>query len=333
MNTLSDTLDKKVIARIGICGDIHLSSKNYGGHRDYPSESLYYFKKITETTKKYNLTHLIGCGDFSFGRFNTLEYRRDVEKELEEQNRLTNGNRYELFGNHDEAGYGMTERDYYIDTGLLKPSTNLTLGNLHITMVDYGKTEQTPVNIVNESEHYNIIIAHDFYKFANSKIGNFGKAIELDHLSKWFGADAIICGHIHKIIDISGYIQDEAGENMLECAVHYLGCMSRPAYTKSGMDTEGHIMVYTVYDNGEVEAFNEIIPLWEIEKSFNIGNRTAKEQKQAEIAERIDISDVVKQLDAHDRHTGNPEDIINAMVGIDPRYKAKAIDLLHKAMG
>lgn len=333
MSILSDTHARKVVARIGIYGDIHLSSKNYGGHRDYPAESLYYFQKITETTRKYELTHLIGCGDFSFGRFSTLEYRRAVEIELEAQNRITNGNRYEIFGNHDEAGYGMTERDYYIENGLLKPSTNLTLGNLHITMVDYGKAHETPANIVNEDGQYNVIIAHDFYKFANSKVANFGKAIELDHMSNWFGANALICGHIHKIIDFSGFIQDESGDKMIECEVHYLGCMSRPAFTKNGMDTEGHIMIYTVYDDGEVEAFNEVIPLWDLDKSFNIEEKAAKEKKQAEIAEKVDITDVVKQLDAHDKHTGNPEDIINAMEGIDERYKAKAIDLLHRALG
>ena len=47
---------------------------------------------------------------------------------------------------------------------------------------------------------------------------------------------------------------------------------------------------------------------------------------------RVDITDIVKQLDAHDRNVGNPEDIINAMIGIDDKYKNKAISLLQNAL-
>ena len=110
------------IGKILIYGDIHLSSKNYGGHRDYARESLEYFKKITEAVEKHNISCLIGTGDFTFGRFHSLEYRKAVEDELEKQFKLTNGNRYELKGNHDSATYGMTEYEYYTYKGLLKKS-------------------------------------------------------------------------------------------------------------------------------------------------------------------------------------------------------------------
>ena len=74
-----------VLAKIGIYGDMHLSSKNYGAHRDYPSESLEYFQAITLKTKELGLTYLIGTGDFTYGRFHSLEYRLAIEKELQEQ--------------------------------------------------------------------------------------------------------------------------------------------------------------------------------------------------------------------------------------------------------
>ena len=319
------------IARIGIYGDIHLSSQNYGAHRDYPKESMEYFSRITEVAKKRNFTHLIGCGDFSYGRFHSLEYRLAIEKELEEQYKITNGNRYELFGNHDVAEYGLTERGYYISKGLIKPSENLTIGNLNLTMVDYGKHEDIVPNIIDDENNYNFIIAHDFFKFNNSQVANFGKAIELDNFEKWFGADCLICGHVHKILDFSGYIQKNGLAH--ECQVHYLGCMTRPSYREGHIDDNGQIMVITVHANGTVDFDMEIIPLWDIEKSFSL----EKKIKEKEITEqkqlRVDISDVVKQLDAHDRNVGNPEDIINAMNDIDIRYKNKAIDLLKNALG
>ena len=320
-----------VIARVGIYGDIHLSSKNYGAHKDYPRETLDYFSKITEIAEKRQLTHLIGCGDFTFGRFHTVEYRLAVEEQLEKQYKITNGNRYELKGNHDIAGYGKTERDYYVAKGLLKPSENLSIGCLNLTMVDYDKTASTPTNIIDDDSHYNFIIAHDYYKFANTQLPNLGKHIELDSLSQWFGADCLICGHIHKILDFSGYIQKDGQAH--ECTVYYLGCMSRPAYREGFMDSIGRVMVITVYDNGSIDAEMETVNLWSLEDAFNLDEKQIEASKKQEKAARVDISDVVKQLDAHDRNVGNPEDIIQSLVGVDERYKNKAIELLKGAMG
>ena len=110
------------LARILIYGDIHLSSKNYGAHKDYPRESLHYFREISRVMKERQATHLIGLGD-SYGRFNTLEYRLAVEKELIEQYNFVKGNRFEL-KEPWYAGYGMTEYQYYIEKVYLRGSTN-----------------------------------------------------------------------------------------------------------------------------------------------------------------------------------------------------------------
>lgn len=319
-----------VIARIGVYGDIHLSSKNYGAHRDYPKESLEYFSKITSVTREKGLTHLIGCGDFSFGRFHSLEYRLAIEKNLEEQYRLTNGNRYEIKGNHDLAGYGMCERDYYIAKGLLKDSTNLTLNSLNITMVDYDKHMDTIPNIVDSERVINIAIAHDFFKFKDTQLPNYGKAWELDNFDKWFGLDYLICGHVHKIMDFDGNI---IKDNMIHpLHVKYLGCMTRPAYREGHMDECGQMLIITVYDDGTLDIDTEIISLWSLEDSFNIEEKQKEAAKKAEKAARVDISDIVKQLDSHDRNVGSPEDIIQSMEGVDEKYKNKAIDLLKQAL-
>lgn len=317
------------IARIGIYGDLHLNSKNYGAHNDYATESLEYLGKITEITKEKKLTHLIGCGDFSYGRFHTLEYRVAVEKNLKEQFEITEGRRYELFGNHDVAGYGMTERDYYIEKGVLKPSENLAIGCLNLNMVDYGKHNTTDVVICDDDSHYNFIVAHDFFKFANAEVANFGKAIELDNFEKWFGADLIVCGHVHKILDFAGYILKDGMAH--QCQVHYLGCMMRPSYREGYMDDEGQIMIVTVFDDGHVDYCIEAIKLWDIEKSFNLVKKADDTAKKVERTNRVDISDIVRQLDTHDRNVGNPEDIIMGMQDIPEKYKQKAIELLKAA--
>ena len=322
-----------MIARIAIYGDIHLNSKNYGAHKDYPKESLEYFSKITEVVRNRRVTHLIGCGDFSFSRFHSNDFRLAVERQLEEQYKLVNGNRYELKGNHDSATYGLTEREFYVERGLLKPSTNLTLGNLHVTMVDNGEYENVVPNISLNPGDINLMVTHDFFKFKDTRIANYGKAVELDNMSKWFGADYIICGHVHKIMAFNGIIHNQDNTQGHEATVHYLGCMTRPAYREGYMDEVGQILILTVHDDGRLEYDIEEIKLWDLAESFNLDVKEKEKKVKEEKQNRIDISDIVQQLNSHERNVGNPEDIISSMVGLDERYKIKAIKLLKEAQG
>ena len=314
------------LARVLIYGDIHLNSKNYGAHINYPEESLEYFREITKKAKELNATHLIGTGDLTFGRFHTLEYRDAVEAELQEQYNIVDGNRFELEGNHDKATYGMTEYDYYIKKGLLKKSANMTIGNVNISMVDYNKYyDQTIIPAGAETE-INVVVAHNYFKFKDTRLPDYGKAIELDSFVDWFGIDYLICGHIHSHHLFDGLIIKDGHGHPL--AVHYLGCMSRPAYREGNMDEEGNLVMLTIRDNGEMQYDIIDIPLRKLEDSFNLDRK--KEQKEAknEKEQRVDISDIVQELNLHQRNVGNPEDIIDSMQGIDDKYKKKAIELL-----
>lgn len=313
------------LATILVYGDIHLNSKNYGGHKDYANESLGYFQKITETAQEIGATHIIGLGDFTFSRFHTLEYRSKVEDELEKQYKLTNGNRFELKGNHDAAGYGMTEYEYYVEKGLLRPSTNLQIGNVNISMVDNGLATKTNILPI-EEDKTNIVLAHDYFKFKDTVIPDYGAAIELDKFDRWFGIDYLVCGHIHKQEVFSGYILK--GDQAHETVVVYPGCMSRPAFRKGHMDSAGMLLKLTISDTEEFKFEAIQIPLLPIEDSFNIRELNTKAEKKEEKRNRVDISDVVNKLNTHEGAVGNPEDIIMAMQDVDEKYRRKAIELL-----
>jgi hypothetical protein len=318
------------IATVALYGDPHLSDKNYGAHRDYAKESITYYSEVTKVVKERNVTHLIGLGDFSFGRFKDLAYREKVERELQIQYEVTHGNHYELCGNHDVAGYGMCERDFYINRGLLKKSENITLGNLHITMVDYGKYNEVVPNIVNDESSVNLIASHDYFKFNDTKLPKYGTPVILDTFERWYGADLLVCGHIHKILDFSGNIIKDSLCKPLD--VSYLGCMTRPAYKEGNMDDIGQVMVLDVYDDGNIDINKVTIPLWSLAESFNLELKAKEKAKEQEKANRVDLTDIVKQLDSHERNVGNPEDIISSMEGIADKYKNKAIDLLKSAL-
>lgn len=314
------------LARILIYGDIHLNSKNYGAHVNYAKESLHYFKYITDKAEELKATHIIGLGDLTYGRFHSLEYRAEVEQLLERQFKLTNGNRYELKGNHDSATYGMTEYEYYVSKGLLKESTNLRYGNVNISMVDHNKHLDGTILPPGKDGDINVVLAHNFFKFKDTRIADYGKAVELDNFTDWFGVDYLICGHIHKYELFDGIVIKDAVSHPM--VVNYVGCLCRPSYRAGHMDEVGHLVYLVINDDNTMRYDILDVPLWKMEESFNIDEKMIEQQKKEEKAKRVDISDIVQQLNSHERSVGNPEDIIEAMSGIDERYKKKAIELL-----
>jgi len=315
-------VDKTIV----IYGDIHLSSRNYGSHNDYASESLHNFNIITEVAKEVCATHIIGLGDMSYGRFHTLEYRKEVEKILIEQYDLVNGERYEIRGNHDIASYGMTEYEYYIHKGLMKPATELRFGNIRIHMSDYNN--QFNEDVVKEviDGDINILLAHNFFKFKDSLVGEYGKSIVLDDKKQLFGIDYIVSGHVHDRGIYSGSIIKDGTSH--KTVVYYPGCLNRPAYRVGNMDDEGDIVVVHIKDGGTLDLKIHRIKLWDLAKSFNLSLiKTSVEKKAA----KIDLSDVVARLNEHEREVGSVEGMIESM-DVKSKYKEKALKLLKEGM-
>lgn len=323
------------IARILIYGDIHLNSKNYGAHVNYAEESLSLFRKITKAAEDNQATHLIGLGDLTFGRFHTLEYRAAVEAELIKQYKLVNGNRYELKGNHDSASYGMTEYEYYIEKGYIKPSCNMTIGNVHITMVDYNQEKIGVPNIGDPNNSINVLLAHNYFKFKDTQLPNFGKAIELDDFTKWYGIDFLISGHIHLQNKFEGLMIRTEADNQTHghrVLVQYPGCLSRPSYIEDHMDLVGNLILLEIQDDGQM-MYNVLdVELPKIEESFNISQKQAEKETTQRKEQRVDISDIIERLNSHNRTIGDPEDIIRSLNGVDDKYKKKAIELLRSGM-
>lgn len=310
-----------LLYRLMISGDDHLSSKNYGGHRDYAQESLDYFIYLRKLAEQYKATHWIGLGDFSYGRFTTLEYRREVEAELDIQNKLLNGRRYVIKGNHDKASYGMTEYEYYLSRGRFKGSERLELGNLVIDMRDYG--DLSGVDVSDGKKH--ILLTHGFFTFDNTSLPDYGVSTKLDNKHDWYGLDWILCGHIHEEHVLEGFISNGNGRTA-QSRVHYLPCLSRPSYHREQTPVKGAVDFIDVYDDGNYYINRLEIDLLPLEKSFDI-EAINKEAEHKE-AIRIDLSDVVKSLNNHEIAVGNPEDIIMSREDIPLKYRQKAVELL-----
>lgn len=304
-----------------IHGDIHLSSKNYGSHINYPKESLDCYETITEALKSEDCGILVGLGDLTYGRFHDLDYRLKVENLFNRQNELTNGEKYELKGNHDKMTTGKSEWEFYYEKGVFKNPDYLDVGCVRFHFVNHGE-EGRDLQI--DKTRQNVVFAHNFFKYSNNLTPIYGEGIHLDRFAKWKDVDFIICGHIHDVMKLGGFIiSGENGEERKEIPVYYLGSLPRPSYKKEGLDTIGNLMTI---DCSGTEMKIEIIELElpPIEEVFMVANLekddTSKEPK-------IDVSDIVKELAEHNRIVGDPEAIIDRLnvFSLDVRNKAKEL--------
>lgn len=300
-------------ASILIHGDDHLSSRNYGGHVDYPGESLECFQTITKIMEDEKVTHLISPGDLTYGRFN-LAYRTLVEDELNKRNQMTNGNVFQLRGNHDYSTSGMTEWEYYTThRKLMKPATRLEFSSCVIHMIDFGK-ENVPLELSDTKE--NIVVGHNYFNFKDSPLPNFGSPIILDDREDWFNVSMVISGHIHKNFHLAGKIVKDGISR--DVGLYYPGSLSRPEFTE-GLTNEGEVCILRI---GETISFDFItVSLKPVEEAFAIAD-TIKEFK------RVDISDIIKNLNNKERNIGSPEQIIDTMTDFKQEYRRKAKELL-----
>ena len=318
------------IAKLLVEGDKHFCSKNYGGHKDYSDETMYYTNLIIDLIRKEGITHYLNAGDFSYGRFDKLEYRAKVDKALKEIYTLTNGNSWFIKGNHDKASYGVTEYEYYAAAGAFKTSENLDFalgtagGGLHIEMKDYGDLSE----FHGMTGAFNLLITHGYFTFGKEN-AIMKPEVSMEEYEPWKDVDMMLLGHIH----IESFLRGK-GFGGKDIAMHYLPCLSRPQYMRDGMADEGSVDIITVYDDGTVNLEQRAIPMLPIDVSFDIAAIYAKDNKTEE-NERvaIDVSDIAKKLEDHVRIMSDPVVAIQSSNEIPDEVKNVAIELIKMAKG
>lgn len=321
----------RLIAKVLISGDDHLkSSKKHGQHNDYGAESLYYFKMLGDYCIENEITHWIGLGDLTYGRFTSLEYRDKVEEELSRQNKILNGNRWIIKGNHDRSSSGMTEYDYYLKKGYFKGSELLQIGPLNINMIDNKdkiKDYSTAPVLVEENKQ-NILLTHGYFTFKGQKL-DFGESVLLDDMHNWYNCSLILCGHIHTKTVLEGFINDGKG-NACKTTVCYLPCLSRPSYLEGRNPEFGQVVVIEVYEN-YIDAQMKDIELLPLEKSFNIEGIMAANKKE-ELTSKLDLKDIVSQLDDYNFNVAlNPEDVIMGMSEVPEKVRKRACEYIKQS--
>lgn len=336
--------EAKPLAILMAVGDSHLDSSNYGYHLNYAKETLYYEEVFNKFAEMEGVTHYIHTGDLVMHKDFNLEYRTKVDELLLARKQLIEsrgGKVIHLRGNHDISGKSVTEYDYYAQRGLFVPAIampELDIRNsqgqvvLHAVFRDWGDTAGIiPTGMTN------IMFAHGHFAFdqiiEGDDMPNYGQAVKITNKRDWEGLDYLICGHIHTEHVMRGQICGRS------CTVHYLPCMSRPAYIKrfeEGPDAvrEGCVDLIKVYED-HVDIERCPIPFLDNNVCFNmerLKNDAAKlELSMVDKTRRDALKSMAEELQQYEKRETDPVAQIMQLPNTQDKHKEIVKDWFEEA--
>lgn len=212
--------------KVLIIGDLHISDRFSGRHKDYFENCFYCLDMIEKSIVDNNITHLICLGDWiGIGLAEkNLKDRRSLLKliqVLQRWNNLLNGNVYSLRGNHD-IGKNMTDYDFFVSIGLLKNIPEVDIGSCRFHLFNYGEETR---EIKLDEDKYNVGCFH-----SNLLIEGLttwyqgGVGVELSTLTNLKGISTAIAGHIHN--PSKRLVSTSIGDSAID--LFYPGCPTRP---------------------------------------------------------------------------------------------------------
>jgi predicted phosphodiesterase len=254
--------------RVLIVGDLHISDRFTGRHKDYLQNCFDCLDMIEKSIVENKVTHLICLGDWiGIGQAEkTLRKRSNLMRlllVLKRWNDMLDGNVYSLKGNHDIGG-NTTDFDLMVTLGYLKNVDKLDIDGCRIHMFNYGEeTRQIEIDD-NKSNigcfHSNLLIEGETTWYRG------GVGVELSSLDNLYGISMAIAGHIHNPSPRT----TKTSIRDMGVSLIYPGCPTRPRLEPNMWDTtlgvilkiEGNIVLpdYIRYKlKPYEEIFNEVI--------------------------------------------------------------------------
>lgn len=318
-------------------GDLHISDKPSGKHRDYFGSCTDILSNITDTIRERKVTHLVLTGDL-IGRtteknFQTREALVYFMKVLQLWNDLTNGNVFSLIGNHDMSEV-TPDFEHLALLGYIKVIDSLEFDVLKCHMFNYGDhTRQIQVN----PNKYNVAFMHTelHVEGATGWFFRSQEGVELSDLENLYGVAMVIAGHIHnpsvRVLETS--IRDKS------IKLFYPGNPTRPK--KDNTWTEAYGVLYS--GTGDDLEFEKIVyELEPLETFFAKTYADAEDEvvladnNDAEGAEEVasklnlsDLSEILNQLTKYNLADGvDYEKQISILAGEDKLAAQLAISTI-----
>lgn len=218
--------------KILVFGDLHLSAKYTGSHKNYIYECYYNMDKITEYCEKYKPSGIVFLGDIigvSERKISDHQFLMRVMMFFMKLNAITNGNVFSVKGNHDFGDF--SDFDMLVGMGLLKNPKYIDYygnGKLEIRFhfVNYGEEHQKLELAEYPVIASNVVFGHaDYYIEGVTNWYSTKSAVHLNELDNFCGVEMVISGHIHLPSD--GEISYTTLKDGSTIGLFYVGSPSR----------------------------------------------------------------------------------------------------------
>lgn len=314
-------------SRVLIIGDLHISDRYTGKHKNYLENCFEVLDMITESMKERKITHLIILGDWvGIGlREKNLRKRETLLRLMRvvmEWNNITNNNVYSLRGNHD-IGHKLTDFDLLLELGLIKNVNQLDVQVARFHMFNYGE-ETRKIDV--DDNMYNIGLFHaNLLIEGKTTWYRGGEGIELSTLDNLYGIDFAIAGHIHNpsLRIVSTSIRDR------DITLFYPGNLTRPRF-EPNLWEKGYGVVFIINDMNAVADMitYDLKPIDEVfETTFDEVELEVEEMKEtfdiealAQILEELKTFNISGGMDYHSQ--------IRQVAGIDKEAADLALKYL-----
>lgn len=287
--------------KIGFIGDLHLSDRVTGRHKDYYANCMEILNYITDLITKEKLTHLFLTGDV-FGThehtLKTMEARSAIFEQIAKWNTMLNGELYSIRGNHDSAAK-TTDYDLLVATHLLKTTPDngygyVDIGGYRVHMLDYGN-DLAPISL--DESKCNLAVMHSYLRIPGKvDLANIHNAVNLDSLVNLKGVDLVIGGHYHT--PSAGYLQTQIEGR--DVSLMYIGCPTRPSAADTW--TETYMLVATSVEDelgnvtlSEQTAKFKLCPLENLLKPV----KEKSEDVQESISRTEMVASVLSELESY----------------------------------
>ena len=230
-----------------IYGDLHLSDRFTGRHRNYLANCFSVMADIEKQCMENNPSFIVFLGDLVGLHERNIKNREVLLQICTFFNKLsilTRGNVFVVKGNHDTGdfpefqflsglGYFKTMKDleggffdYYSSEEAVEPE-------IRFHLVDYG-SEKRELDILCGNAG-NIALGHNNYTIPGyTNWYNEHDGIELSRLSNFAGLDMLISGHIHNPSPDLIATEMVGGGS---CSLFYPGCPTRPSADQGKYDS------------------------------------------------------------------------------------------------
>lgn len=316
-----------------VIGDLHLSDKFRGQHKDYQGTCRWVMNRILDMAADAKQSHgavsIMLLGDL-FGvkekRFTTREFFLEVYAFFKELNSLCRGNVFSVIGNHDISHDDRSDFEVFGALGMLKVPeyVDFVVGDtgIRVHFLHYGMERET---LTLHPTMSNVALGHnDFGLPGQPEYAWYSSnSISLESCTNLDGISLLLSGHIHTPAPAPSYVTMPSGK---ELTLFYPGSPARVSEryddciaVKFYPDAEG--ITYTPVEFGLIPLDEEFYP-----KQSKDDNPSKQEDNHETLVE------IVGKLSGHTLIEGNILELIKHRPDVSDSVKKISIDLLTKQL-